>query len=164
MAENHVRTVAVVGAGPVGCLAAISLAQVGWKVDLYEARPGERFRFCALRRVYSCPGSSDMRLPSSKAAAMQRSINLAISSRGIAALQSVDDAITQRFLQTTIPMQGRMIHDSKGHQHSQQYDKDKQVRRIEHPRALPFFGFVFIFIFVVCALDYRSSAYFQARF
>ncbi|KAF9246191.1 hypothetical protein BU15DRAFT_84987 [Melanogaster broomeanus] len=80
---------------------------MGWNVDIYEARP-------------------DLRLPSSKAAAQQRSINLAISSRGIAALQAVDPAATSRFLQTVIPMRGRMIHDTLGNQHSQQYDREGQ--------------------------------------
>jgi kynurenine 3-monooxygenase len=67
-----------------------------------------------------------MRLPSSKAAA-QRSINLAISARGIAAIESVDPAAASRFLQTVIPMKGRMIHDVRGDTHSQLYDKDGQV-------------------------------------
>lgn len=31
----------VVGAGPVGCLAALALAKRGWSVELYEGRPGE---------------------------------------------------------------------------------------------------------------------------
>ena len=39
--ENKPRTVIVVGAGPVGCLAAIFLAKMGWNVDIYEARPGK---------------------------------------------------------------------------------------------------------------------------
>lgn len=106
-AEDGVQRAVVVGAGPVGCLAAISLARVGWQVDVYEARP-------------------DLRLPSSKATTQQRSINLAISSRGIAALQAIDPAISERFLQTAIPMRGRMIHDIKGNQHGQLYDKDGQ--------------------------------------
>jgi kynurenine 3-monooxygenase len=37
------RKVVVVGAGPVGCLSAISFARNGWDVELYEARPGELF-------------------------------------------------------------------------------------------------------------------------
>ncbi|KAG6376447.1 hypothetical protein JVT61DRAFT_2435 [Boletus reticuloceps] len=104
---DKARTVIVVGAGPVGCLAAICLAKMGWNVDIYEARP-------------------DLRLPSSKAAAQQRSINLAISSRGITALHAIDPAATARFFQTVIPMCGRMIHDIRGNQQSQQYDKDGQ--------------------------------------
>jgi len=38
--EPSRRKAAVVGAGPVGCLAAMSLAQMGWSVDIYDARPG----------------------------------------------------------------------------------------------------------------------------
>lgn len=38
---DRTRTVIVVGAGPVGCLAAISFAKMGWDVDIYEARPGK---------------------------------------------------------------------------------------------------------------------------
>lgn len=35
------RKVVVVGAGPVGCLAAMAFAKRGWRVDLYEGRPGQ---------------------------------------------------------------------------------------------------------------------------
>ncbi|KAF8163218.1 FAD/NAD(P)-binding domain-containing protein [Crassisporium funariophilum] len=101
------RKAVVVGAGPVGCLAALALAKRGWHVDLYEGRP-------------------DMRLPSSKAAAQQRSINLAISHRGIAALEAIEPAAAQRFLQSAIPMRGRMIHKQTGDLDSQLYDRDGQ--------------------------------------
>ncbi|KAH9079465.1 FAD/NAD-P-binding domain-containing protein [Lactarius deliciosus] len=101
------RKLVVVGAGPVGCLAAIALAKMGWSVEIYEARP-------------------DMRLPSSREAAQQRSINLAISSRGIAAMQAIDPAAASRFLDSVIPMRGRMIHDSNGNLDSQLYDRDGQ--------------------------------------
>lgn len=70
-----------------------------------------------------------MRLPSVKASASLRSINLAISARGIAALQSIDPDAASRFLQSVIPMKGRMIHDRTGRQQSQLYDPDGQVRR-----------------------------------
>lgn len=30
----------IVGAGPVGCLSALALAKQGWKVEIYEGRPG----------------------------------------------------------------------------------------------------------------------------
>ncbi|KAF9500956.1 FAD/NAD-binding domain-containing protein [Pleurotus eryngii] len=103
----HQRTAVVVGAGPVGCLAAIALAHRGWQVRLYEGR-------------------SDMRLPTSKAVSQQRSINLAISSRGILALQAISPSTAQRLLQTVIPMKGRMIHHINGKQESQLYDKDGQ--------------------------------------
>lgn len=42
--DNRVKTAVVVGAGPVGCLAALSLAKMGWQVEIYESRPGERPR------------------------------------------------------------------------------------------------------------------------
>lgn len=68
-----------------------------------------------------------MRLPTSKAVSQQRSINLAISSRGILALQAISPSTAQRLLQTVIPMKGRMIHHINGKQESQLYDKDGQV-------------------------------------
>jgi hypothetical protein len=72
----------------------------------------------------------DMRLPSSQAAAQQRSINLAVSSRGIAAIQAIDPVAASRFLDNVIPMRGRMIHDSSGNLDSQPYDRNGQVRRV----------------------------------
>lgn len=56
----------------------------------------------------------DMRLPSSKAAMQRRSVNLAISSRGLAALEFVDSQLAARFLESAIPMRGRIIHDENG--------------------------------------------------
>jgi len=101
------RKAIIVGAGPVGCLCAISLAKQGWRVVIYEGRP-------------------DMRLPSSKAAAQQRSINLAMSSRGIAALRAIDPKASARFLHSVIPMHGRMVHGLRGELHSQPYDRNGQ--------------------------------------
>ncbi|KAG6818190.1 hypothetical protein H0H87_000095 [Tephrocybe sp. NHM501043] len=49
-----------------------------------------------------------------------------MSHRGIAALEAVDPALTQRFMETVIPMRGRMIHNSKGDLDSQLYDRDGQ--------------------------------------
>jgi 2-polyprenyl-6-methoxyphenol hydroxylase-like FAD-dependent oxidoreductase len=40
-----VRHAVVVGAGPVGCLAALSLHKAGWDVTVYEARAGKRICF-----------------------------------------------------------------------------------------------------------------------
>ncbi|KAJ3559340.1 hypothetical protein NM688_g409 [Phlebia brevispora] len=108
------RKAVVVGAGPVGCLCAIMLAKQGWLVEVYEGRP-------------------DLRLPSSKAAAQQRSINLAISSRGITALQAIDPGATKRFHDAVIPMRGRMIHDEHGNLDSQPYDRNGQVSVLFHP-------------------------------
>jgi kynurenine 3-monooxygenase len=68
-----------------------------------------------------------MRLPLCKAATQQRSINLAISHRGIAALEAVEPALPTQFLQSAIPMRGRMVHNQTGELDSQLYDRDGQV-------------------------------------
>ncbi|KAF8921410.1 FAD/NAD-P-binding domain-containing protein [Mucidula mucida] len=101
------REALIVGAGPVGCLAALALAKRGWRVSLYEGRP-------------------DPRLASSKAAARARSINLAISHRGLCAINAIDPKAAQSFLQAVVPMRGRMIHHSSGNLDSQLYDRDGQ--------------------------------------
>jgi kynurenine 3-monooxygenase len=71
----------------------------------------------------------DSRVATSKATTEQRSINLAISHRGIAALEAIEPAAAQRFLQSSIPMHGRMIHKLSGELDSQLYDRDGQVRK-----------------------------------
>ncbi|KAK0228450.1 FAD/NAD-binding domain-containing protein [Armillaria fumosa] len=101
------RKAAIVGAGPVGSLSAIVLAKRGWSVSLYEGRP-------------------DPRLPSSKEAARLRSINLAISHRGICAINAIDPEVAKRFLEAVVPMRGRMIHHLDGKLDSQLYDRDGQ--------------------------------------
>jgi hypothetical protein len=68
----------------------------------------------------------DTRLPSFKAVMQQRSINLAVSSRGIAALACVDSDAADRILSTAIPLRGRMIHH-QGRLAQHIYDIDGQV-------------------------------------
>jgi kynurenine 3-monooxygenase len=82
--------VVVVGAGPVGSLLALTLARRGYTVDLYERRP-------------------DLRLTGANAG---RSINLAVSTRGLHALHEVglDDDV----LREAVPMLGRMTHALDG--------------------------------------------------
>ncbi|KZT60426.1 FAD/NAD(P)-binding domain-containing protein [Calocera cornea HHB12733] len=79
---------------------------MGWQVDLYEARP-------------------DIRLVDPTALA-HRSVNLAISSRGITAMEVIDSGMTTRLLEAAIPMKGRMIHTRDGKQESQLYDRHGQ--------------------------------------
>jgi kynurenine 3-monooxygenase len=80
----------VVGGGPVGALAAIVLAQKGFKVALFERRPD-------MRRVDTAGG---------------RSINLAVTARGLKALGEV--GLLDKILARAIPMKGRMLHDLEG--------------------------------------------------
>lgn len=82
--------VTIVGAGLAGSLLAIYLAKRGIKVDVYEAR-------------------GDMR---KEVAAAGRSINLALSDRGIAALRDV--GMDKYMLAEAVPMYGRMIHTPTG--------------------------------------------------
>lgn len=82
--------VIVVGAGLAGSLLAIYLAKRGIQVDVFEARP-------------------DMRKQTVGAG---RSINLALSDRGIAALREVD--MEEYMLAESVPMYGRMVHSETG--------------------------------------------------
>lgn len=78
--------VTVIGAGLAGSLLAIYLAKRGVEVDVYEAR-------------------GDMRKEN---VAAGRSINLALSDRGIAALREV--GMDEYMLAEAVPMYGRMVH------------------------------------------------------
>lgn len=79
----------IVGAGLCGTLLAVRLAERGYQVQLHEKR-------------------ADMRLEEVDAG---RSINLALSARGIRALSLVN--IENRILEQCIPMHGRFIHKSR---------------------------------------------------
>jgi kynurenine 3-monooxygenase len=84
--------VSIIGAGLAGSLLSIYLAKRGIVVDVYEAR-------------------GDMRLA---AVAAGRSINLALSDRGIAALREIE--MDAYMLAEAVPMYGRMIHSPTGEQ------------------------------------------------
>jgi len=84
------KKIVIIGAGLSGSLLAIRLAQKGFEIELHERR-------------------SDMRKISMSAG---RSINLALSDRGINALRLIGmDAF---MLNEAIPMTGRMIHSIDG--------------------------------------------------
>ena len=82
--------VTIIGAGLSGSLLAIYLAKRGIQVEAYEAR-------------------GDMRTEEMPAG---RSINLALSDRGIAALREV--GMDEYMLAEAVPMYGRMIHSVSG--------------------------------------------------
>jgi kynurenine 3-monooxygenase len=84
------KRVIIIGAGLAGSLMAIYLAKRGIAVDVYEAR-------------------GDMRMAE---VAAGRSINLALSDRGIAALREV--GMDKYMLSEAVPMLGRMIHTPAG--------------------------------------------------
>ncbi|KAI0198558.1 FAD/NAD(P)-binding domain-containing protein [Astrocystis sublimbata] len=90
--DNSSQRYIVVGAGPVGSLAALYAAKRGHQVEIYELR-------------------SDLRDPSTTPLNFTKSINLALSERGINAMRHADnEKLIQHVLSATIPMRGRMIH------------------------------------------------------
>ena len=84
------KTIHIVGSGLVGPLAAIYCARKGYNVELYERR-------------------ADMR---KTGIAAGRSINLAVSARGLKALEQV--GLRDKVMSIAIPMGGRMVHDAEG--------------------------------------------------
>jgi kynurenine 3-monooxygenase len=92
----------IIGAGLVGSLLSIYLSKRGHKVKLYERR-------------------SDMRKEKIVAG---RSINLALSDRGIKALEEV--GIMEEIKKIAIPMHGRYIHNADGSTAYQPYGNDGQ--------------------------------------
>lgn len=92
--------VAVVGAGLAGCLLACFLARRGYQVTLYERRADPR-------------GTLPER---------GRSINLALSERGLDALSRT--GLAERVLADALPMRGRMIHPVDGPLDFQPYSAD----------------------------------------
>ncbi len=84
------KPVIIIGAGLAGSLLAINLAKRGIAVDVYESRGDMRF----------------------DEVAAGRSINLALSDRGIAALREV--GMDEYMLSEAVPMYGRMIHAVDG--------------------------------------------------
>ena len=92
--------ITVVGAGLAGSLLSIYLARKGYNVDVYEKRPD-------MRKIAISAG---------------KSINLALSHRGIYALQQLK--IADSILKQSIPMKGRMIHSAKGELSFQPYSRN----------------------------------------
>lgn len=96
------KNVTVIGAGLVGSLLSIYLSKRGYKVSLFERRP-------------------DMRKQTMSAG---RSINLALSDRGLLALEKV--GLVDAIKKIAIPMHGRYIHNADGSSAFQPYGKEGQ--------------------------------------
>jgi kynurenine 3-monooxygenase len=114
MAEPRV---AVIGAGLAGSLVATLLARRGIEVTLYERREDPRL----------------------SGAERGRSINLAISARGLDALEHV--GLREDALGRALPMHGRMVHTLDGAQSFRRYSADgtraiNSISRAELNQAL----------------------------
>ncbi|MGH8959663.1 MAG: FAD-dependent oxidoreductase [Jatrophihabitantaceae bacterium] len=93
--------VAIVGAGLAGCLLATLLGRRGIEVAVYERREDPRVT----------------------GAERGRSINLAISARGLDALEHV--GLREQALGHALPMHGRMVHPVAGGQSFRPYSADR---------------------------------------
>lgn len=96
--DNNKLKIAIIGGGLVGSLASLHLAQKGYDIDVYERRED-------IRKVELVKG---------------KSINLALSTRGRAALAEV--GLENELLLHGIPMKGRMLHDINGKNFFSPYD------------------------------------------
>ena len=69
-----------------------------------------------------------MRLPENKAKIQNRSINLALSTRGLTALKGTGLALDELVMKSGLPMRGRMLHiGQEGHLVSQDYGVHGEV-------------------------------------
>ena len=105
------QKIIIVGAGLCGTLLAIRLAQRGFKVSLYEKR-------------------TDMRKAKADAG---RSINLALSDRGLLALEQAN--LKETVLKNCIPMRGRLIHPLGGKSFLSRYSgrPDDYINSVSRP-------------------------------
>ena len=94
------KRIVIVGSGLAGGLLACQLARRGYDVTMYERRPDPR-------QAGFVGG---------------RSINLALSCRGVTALQRV--GLDATVLADAIPMRGRLMHDTDGELTYQAYSKN----------------------------------------
>ncbi|HEX9656302.1 MAG TPA: NAD(P)/FAD-dependent oxidoreductase [Bacteroidota bacterium] len=97
---SHSKRVTLIGAGLAGSLLSVYLAKRGFAVDILERRPD-------MRKVEISAG---------------RSINLALSTRGIHALHEV--GLYDDIMKIAIPMKGRMMHAVSGELTFQRYGRD----------------------------------------
>src|SRR4030095_3465820 len=94
------NNITIVGAGLAGSLLSVYLAKKEFEVNVYERRPD--------MRKHDTGGG--------------KSINLALSTRGIHALKEV--GMFDEIKKIAIPMYGRMIHSINGELNFQRYGKD----------------------------------------
>ncbi len=95
--------ITIIGGGLAGSLAAIYMAKRGFEVNLFERRPD-------MRKASSYQG---------------RSINLALSMRGLNALEKI--GLDKGILSDAIPMYGRMMHSKTGELSYHPYGKQGQA-------------------------------------
>lgn len=96
---GQMKSISVIGAGLAGTLCSLYLARRGYSVDLFESR-------------------SDLR---NSPIDYGRSINLALSCRGITGLKSMD--LLDEVKKIMVPMRARAIHEANGEIHYQPFGR-----------------------------------------
>jgi kynurenine 3-monooxygenase len=99
---THNFRIAICGAGLVGSLLAIYLKKRGYDISVFERRPD-------MRKSTNVGG---------------RSINLALSNRGLQSLHQI--GLEEEVRKMAIPMHGRMMHDESGNLNYVAYGKEGQ--------------------------------------
>lgn len=102
-ASTPTNTIQILGAGPVGCLAATLLSQRGFQTRIYERRSDSR----------------------KQGAYGGRSINLALSDRGFMSLAKA--GLDGEIKSVGLPMSGRMVHHKGGQVGYQPYGQEGQA-------------------------------------
>lgn len=122
--EKSTKRVAVIGTGLAGCLAALGIAnKFGWAVDIYDARSGMSVLSIVGTDMLTC----SLRTATDKAIDDRRAINLAMSARGLRAIEDVDPNLSAEMVRIGVPLYGRMIHDYKGSTSYQAYSPHNEV-------------------------------------
>src|SRR4051812_5919957 len=99
--RRYSQTITLIGAGLNGPLLSLGLVKRGFRVEIYEKRAD-------MRRVRMSAG---------------RSINLALSARGIHALRQA--GLWEEMQKIIIPMKGRLMHSPASELTFQPYGKDE---------------------------------------
>lgn len=120
--------ICIIGAGPVGLLQSLYL--VRYHKELIVSKEND-----LQISIFESRSQQDIIYPSSG----QRSINLALSWRGMRALEEV--GLLQEVLKDAVPMRGRYIHPIGGHAYVQNYspysDQVKlQTLKLSYPSKL----------------------------
>lgn len=112
--NNAAKSIGIIGAGLAGTMVATLLGKLGFNVTIFEKRLDPRI-------VEDVQNSTEF---GNSTSATKRSINLALSHRGICALTEI--GLFDIVMKGVIPMPGRIIHMKDGTVQKQAYGKDDQ--------------------------------------
>lgn len=109
------KHVVIVGAGLAGAMASCLLSKLGYQITVYEKRPNS----------IEASNEGGHEAFGNTLSALKRSINLALSQRGIDALNEI--GLTDEVMKNAIRMPGRWIHSDDGKIRYQPYGRKDQA-------------------------------------